>query len=428
MKFNSALIIGCGGIGGYLAEPLSKLLMYHKNGCYDIWLADGAEYRSHNIKRQICNFQDIGKNKAEALSERLTPNIQVFPHYVDENTVPKLLERLTAPVLVISSVDNAATRNLILDSFDKHFGNQYILVNPANGFSTIQVTTHREGLFAHPFDRYYNLRHPDDVNPGTSCEERAVGSPQLIAANMLAASITVSIVSNLLDRNELPMEVNAELYTLSQLANTIKSLDSRNINLPPVYEDDVLEDEVTEVVDEVIEKVEEVIEEVEKYTEEVEEDTEEVEEDTEPLTELSQAQQLREETIQMLTRPKEPEHKSNELPIELDDEFSENSTSPPEKAKMYTAQKFNKLNDRSKSTPNIDQYLREFNSGESRNTGQEESSQQKESTSNSPPGLQRGSTDTGFYEYLPGGQKISYPISSPPNPKPITMSRRRSLG
>jgi molybdopterin/thiamine biosynthesis adenylyltransferase len=410
MKFNSALIIGCGGIGGYLAEPLSKLLMYHKNGCYDIWLADGAEYRSHNIKRQICNFQDIGKNKAEALSERLTPNIQVFPHYVDENTVPKLLERLTAPVLVISSVDNAATRNLILDSFDKHFGNQYILVNPANGFSTIQVTTHREGLFAHPFDRYYNLRHPDDVNPGTSCEERAVGSPQLIAANMLAASITVSIVSNLLDRNELPMEVNAELYTLNQLANTIKSLDSRNINLPPVYVDDVLEDKVDEVDEEV-------------------EEVEEVEEDTEPLTKLSQAQQLREETIQMLTRPKEQEHKSNELPIEIDDEFSENSTSPPEKAKMYTDPKFiNKLNDRSKSPPKIDQYLGESNSGESRNTGQEESSQQKESTSNSPPGLQRGSTDTGFYEYLPGGQKISYPISSTPNTKPITMSRRRSLG
>lgn len=44
MKFHTCLMIGCGGTGSHLVEPLTKLLMHHKNGTLKIYVADGDVY------------------------------------------------------------------------------------------------------------------------------------------------------------------------------------------------------------------------------------------------------------------------------------------------------------------------------------------------------------------------------------------------
>lgn len=41
MKIDSCLLVGCGGIGSLLIEPLSRLLTFHSLGTDNIIVADG---------------------------------------------------------------------------------------------------------------------------------------------------------------------------------------------------------------------------------------------------------------------------------------------------------------------------------------------------------------------------------------------------
>lgn len=66
------LIIGCGSIGGYLADYLSDL------GYYNFVFVDNDIVTNDNIARHICGFDAIGKNKAESLKQYMlnkNPNI-----------------------------------------------------------------------------------------------------------------------------------------------------------------------------------------------------------------------------------------------------------------------------------------------------------------------------------------------------------------
>ena len=60
------LVIGCGGLGGYVAEELARL-----NVDYLI-LVDGDYYTESNMNRQIgALFSTLGKNKAEVMLSRV---------------------------------------------------------------------------------------------------------------------------------------------------------------------------------------------------------------------------------------------------------------------------------------------------------------------------------------------------------------------
>jgi len=63
------LIIGAGGIGSHLAQPLGRMLEYSDTEPAAIIIVDGDTYEEKNRARQ--SFKDIG-NKAEILAAELS--------------------------------------------------------------------------------------------------------------------------------------------------------------------------------------------------------------------------------------------------------------------------------------------------------------------------------------------------------------------
>lgn len=200
---NSALIVGCGGIGQFLIPAAVKLLQYHPNGTTDITIIDGDKYSPSNYSRQYVT--NIGDNKAIALSKTLPPYVKVIPKYINNTNVFKILSELNSPTLVIPCVDNLATRHILIKNLDRLQIDYYWLC-PGNEYETYMVSFYKKGIFSHPFDRYRNLAYPNDNIPG-SCLLETPANPQLIAANMNAAASTISLLTNLLDNKPVTQEI-----------------------------------------------------------------------------------------------------------------------------------------------------------------------------------------------------------------------------
>ena len=74
----TALIIGCGGLGGYVIEELARV------GVGKLILVDGDVFSRSNMNRQLMAKEEtLGKNKAEVMRERIlsiNPEAKVFVH------------------------------------------------------------------------------------------------------------------------------------------------------------------------------------------------------------------------------------------------------------------------------------------------------------------------------------------------------------
>jgi molybdopterin/thiamine biosynthesis adenylyltransferase len=214
---NSCLLVGCGGIGQFLIPAAVKLLQYHPKGTLDITIMDGDNYTPKNYVRQYVT--KVNDNKAEAIGKQLaSKNVKIIPKYLDRSNITNILSSLIQPILIVPCVDNMATRYLILRELEKIDIKSYYWLCPGNSYDTYQVSFFRklEGerdLYAHPFDRYSNLAQPDDYMPN-SCIEEVESSPQLLSANINAAAITLSYLTNILDNIPLPQEVYGDVRKL----------------------------------------------------------------------------------------------------------------------------------------------------------------------------------------------------------------------
>lgn len=224
MRIKDALIVGVGGTGGYLVEPLTRLLTYHPNADGKVTVVDGDEYEDRNAERQVFPTEAIGRNKAEVTAERLLQmvpgaEVEALPSFLDptacqgaivnhrtrqQEGLPEVTA--TSPhtepyLLVVSSVDNHATRKALVEAIDAAQMN-VIFLSPGNGEDKGQVmsyvTFRGSPLQAHPFDRHPEIADPKDTMPGT-CAEQAPTTPQLIGANMGAALVTLWAVQSWLD-------------------------------------------------------------------------------------------------------------------------------------------------------------------------------------------------------------------------------------
>jgi tRNA threonylcarbamoyladenosine dehydratase len=95
------LVAGCGSIGGAAVEPLIRL------GCENLILAEPDGYDIANMNRQSARLQDVGRNKAVCLAERMKEinpyaKVEVHDHGI-----------------TAENVDDVTTRaDLILDGID----------------------------------------------------------------------------------------------------------------------------------------------------------------------------------------------------------------------------------------------------------------------------------------------------------------------
>jgi predicted ThiF/HesA family dinucleotide-utilizing enzyme len=208
MKIDTVLIIGAGGIGGFLIPPLVRLLELHH--IYNVKVYDGDSYTPSNRSRQI--FNTVGEPKALAMGKTLSwaKWVQVYPEYINETNIHAVLNNLVGLSLVIPAVDNMATRHLILKNLK---GRDFIWVCPGNGYTSYTLSHYDsqiEGAI-HPFDIYFNLKNPDDHLPG-SCGEEIVSHPQLLATNACVAALTLASVTSILNQRPLPKDIQGDIF------------------------------------------------------------------------------------------------------------------------------------------------------------------------------------------------------------------------
>jgi molybdopterin/thiamine biosynthesis adenylyltransferase len=177
--FNSTVaVVGCGGLGGYIIEELSRL------GVGTLRVIDSDVFEEHNLNRQsLCTFSSLGTAKVDAARDRvraINPACEVvtLEARLDANNAPALLGEASAAV---DALDNIPSR---LDLADACIGRKIPLVHGAVGGWYGTVLT--QGRAENTVRRLYG-----DVTRATGIEE-SLGTPSFtppVIASMEAAEV-----------------------------------------------------------------------------------------------------------------------------------------------------------------------------------------------------------------------------------------------
>ncbi|MFL5754766.1 MAG: ThiF family adenylyltransferase, partial [Chloroflexota bacterium] len=110
------VLIGCGGIGSQLLDPLCRYLAHRPEPRPLLVLVDGDAFEARNLSRQACTRRDLGTNKAEALARVARDagvGCQAIGEHVDEANVGAIIRDGD---IVLLAVDNHRTRAIV----DRH--------------------------------------------------------------------------------------------------------------------------------------------------------------------------------------------------------------------------------------------------------------------------------------------------------------------
>ncbi len=175
-----------------------------------------------NQVRQLARKQDNGKNKAKAAVERLdfAPNLTAIPSYLNEDRFREVFNSLklnpTDIFLMVLAVDNDRTRQALIKTLDE-VHQSYVIINPGNLYDTSMcscfIKIEGRSRMTTLEGRYNNIANPSDEIPG-GCGEQTPSTPQLITANMSAACMSLMTLSNILDDQPIPEEVNCDVRKL----------------------------------------------------------------------------------------------------------------------------------------------------------------------------------------------------------------------
>ena len=110
LKTKKAVVVGCGGLGGYVAELLARI------GVGRLTLVDGDVFAVSNLNRQLNSLEtNLGKSKAFETRERLLRirsdlSVDAFNVFLDEENAGELMK---GHDVVIDALDNVKTRLLV---------------------------------------------------------------------------------------------------------------------------------------------------------------------------------------------------------------------------------------------------------------------------------------------------------------------------
>jgi len=168
-------VVGCGGLGGYLIEMLTRLGIGH------LTLIDGDVFQTSNLNRQLLSAPDnIGSPKvAEAAlrAQRINPNISIRKEYAFL-TPENATELLSGHDLVCDALDTISSRR-ILEQESEKLGIPLVYAAIAGWYAQVS------SIF--PGDKTLSRIYPDEINRGA---ETFLGNPAFTPA--LAASIQVA--------------------------------------------------------------------------------------------------------------------------------------------------------------------------------------------------------------------------------------------
>jgi molybdopterin/thiamine biosynthesis adenylyltransferase len=197
------VVIGAGGIGYHLIEPLVRFLNYTYTD-YLVTLVDGDSIEDGNLSRQH-EANSVGQNKAEALAtivnSRIHPrhNVVALPYFFSPTTLAEnsvLRGLIKNDVTVFVCVDNNATRVYVelliseLETATMISGGNDLL----KGQAQIYVRSGRKDLTPKPSDVNPEIMDLDDEFPDeVGCDEAVVSEPQLIFTNNMVACMMLSL-------------------------------------------------------------------------------------------------------------------------------------------------------------------------------------------------------------------------------------------
>lgn len=197
-------LIGLGGTGSYLLEPLVKLVTFHELGIgHKIICWDADKVEEHNLSRQylpedVNNFK--GSNKIKQL-KTLNSQIQFIPEYCNKNKLLKHLDKEAS--IVIATVDNFSSRNAFIEAIYKSSKN-HIFISPGNGLYNGQCYSfYYKDKVLDGFDCLLlpEWNKPKDNIPRVnSCVVEAESTPQLISANFMSALTVLNNLQCLFDK------------------------------------------------------------------------------------------------------------------------------------------------------------------------------------------------------------------------------------
>ncbi len=116
LQASKICIVGCGGLGGYLAEMLVRV------GIGQVVLVDGDVFDESNLNRQLYATTDnLGRSKALEAKKRLAainPETRIFAHHakLDQGNVYDMIQDCD---LVMDALDNIATRFIVQQACEK---------------------------------------------------------------------------------------------------------------------------------------------------------------------------------------------------------------------------------------------------------------------------------------------------------------------
>lgn len=186
---SNIVVIGCGGVASWLLPPLMKLLA----GCDHkplLVLVDGDTIEERNLERQWFSEEDIGKNKAAALTSKLPNDYPIDPaieqYYSDGMTLP-----LNGNILFIGCADNHAARRAILSAVDRGQGWAVIAGNEYTEAEAYYYEPRLKDTPADPRKFYPSIltdNTGDPTRPAGCTGVAARIAPQLVLANFSAAN------------------------------------------------------------------------------------------------------------------------------------------------------------------------------------------------------------------------------------------------
>ncbi len=109
LKSSHVCVVGCGGLGGYIAELLIRL------GVGKITVVDGDCFDESNLNRQLtCTLKSLGKSKAEAVKERsaiIDPALEIIAvkEFLNEENAAELICGCDLVLDALDSIDARRT-------------------------------------------------------------------------------------------------------------------------------------------------------------------------------------------------------------------------------------------------------------------------------------------------------------------------------
>lgn len=209
MKYNF-IVIGCGGTGSkFLIEFGRYLYGLNLKENYEITIIDGDTVEERNIARQTFQKEDIGRFKAEVMSEILSQVFKIKTYYIPDYI--KKVDELSKYIsdeninIIIACVDNHPCRAIIHQVFIT-CSDFIIYLDSANGEYNGEVVIGAKLYGKQIFpDRvfYYPEVLTDKDGDRNSCSYKMVKEPQQLIANLMAANILMIAISELIKNHNI---------------------------------------------------------------------------------------------------------------------------------------------------------------------------------------------------------------------------------